>query len=394
MMHVNDIMSLKGLQEIVYVGNEQYKNSAVSYCVGICGKELPQEIKQGDFFVIDMEYEEERIKSFIKKLDDVKCAGVLFLVEKKHEESMITLVKQDSNRKFGYLITRKESNTQRQIMNQLNALLYLQCSLDSKTQAIARNLLYGDHSENMLDWVYLLSLSGIDVFQKYQAAIIEIEAKEEEKTLFYEKVCRELKKYAPELIFAIIEDQLIVILSEKLKEKSAEDVLHEIYIFATEQLAVKCRIAIGSACEGLEKINSSFGEALRTFDMIDIACNEKKVCTYDMLGVYQLIYELKNYDVCEKYFERMFAPLWAYDRENEAELFHTLEIYVMCDCILADAAERLFVHKNTMRNRLSKIEDIMGKSFNNVNDITEIITAFKIRRLTNVLNENKHLGAG
>lgn len=50
MMHVNDIMSLKGLQEIVYVGNEQYKNSAVSYCVGICGKELPQEIKQGDFF--------------------------------------------------------------------------------------------------------------------------------------------------------------------------------------------------------------------------------------------------------------------------------------------------------------------------------------------------------
>lgn len=51
-----------------------------------------------------------------------------------------------------------------------------------------------------------------------------------------------------------------------------------------------------------------------------------------------------------------------YDTENDAQLVNTLKVYLECDCQSAEAAQRLFVHRNTLRYRLRLIEKLTDTS--------------------------------
>ncbi|OOF60362.1 sugar diacid recognition domain-containing protein [Rodentibacter sp. Ppn85] len=59
------------------------------------------------------------------------------------------------------------------------------------------------------------------------------------------------------------------------------------------------------------------------------------------------------------------TPLFA---EENAMLYKTLQQYFLANCDLHLAAEKLFIHPNTLRYRLSKIEQITGLSFNKIDD--------------------------
>ncbi|QPB43271.1 PucR family transcriptional regulator [Rodentibacter haemolyticus] len=57
------------------------------------------------------------------------------------------------------------------------------------------------------------------------------------------------------------------------------------------------------------------------------------------------------------------APLFA---EENISLYKTLQQYFLSNCDLHLAAEKLFIHPNTLRYRLSKIEQLTGLSFNKI----------------------------
>ncbi|OOF42306.1 hypothetical protein BKK49_03090 [Rodentibacter rarus] len=59
------------------------------------------------------------------------------------------------------------------------------------------------------------------------------------------------------------------------------------------------------------------------------------------------------------------TPLFA---EENAMLYKTLQQYFFANCDLHLAAEKLFIHPNTLRYRLTKIEQITGLSFNKIDD--------------------------
>lgn len=391
MLHICDILKMKEAKTAYYIGDERYKKNAFHYCVNIYGYDLPKEVKPGDILLVELAFEEGRFQEMLQNLSGKKCAGVIFFIEEDIEKAGFLIKKYVREAQFGCMIF-SEGNLVRQTVEKIQILNQMSGANKIKTQGIVKRLLFGDNSSNILDWIYLLDISGVDVFEKYQVGIIKIEIEEENTLeLEYEKIRVELSKIYSGLLFTVLEKNLVVVLPEKKDGIKVSDALKKIYVYAVGQLSADCRIAIGGAYAGLENVKNSFGEALRTLDMIDIVCSEEKVCTYDMLGIYQLVYELKNYDVCEKYFKQMFAPLWEYDDCNDTELFFTLEMYVKYEFNLIKTAEMLFIHKNTLRNRLVKIENILGKNLNNVNDITEIVTAFKVRRLTNVLKQNRQM---
>jgi predicted transcriptional regulatory protein len=50
-------------------------------------------------------------------------------------------------------------------------------------------------------------------------------------------------------------------------------------------------------------------------------------------------------------------------------------------------AEELYIHENTLRYRLHQIEDVMDCDLKNVNTITDIVTALKVRRMLQILDK-------
>lgn len=64
----------------------------------------------------------------------------------------------------------------------------------------------------------------------------------------------------------------------------------------------------------------------------------------------------------------LFKTLQPLYQPNQQILQKTLKQYFLSNCDLALTSEKLFVHPNTLRYRLNKIEQLTGLSFNNITD--------------------------
>ncbi len=70
--------------------------------------------------------------------------------------------------------------------------------------------------------------------------------------------------------------------------------------------------------------------------------------------------------------ERILGPLLAYDREHEAELVRTLQVYLETDRSPTVTAERLYLHKQTVSYRITRIQQLTQRSLRSSRDISEL----------------------
>lgn len=76
-----------------------------------------------------------------------------------------------------------------------------------------------------------------------------------------------------------------------------------------------------------------------------------------------------------------------YSGITEQLLFATLECYFKNNCDKLKTAEELYIHEDTLRYRLHQIGDVMDCDLKNVNTITDIVTALKVRRMLQILDK-------
>lgn len=59
-------------------------------------------------------------------------------------------------------------------------------------------------------------------------------------------------------------------------------------------------------------------------------------------------------------FRELVEPLITHDRERRSDLVRTLRIYFAAGANASEAADRLFLHRNSMLYRLARIEKLTG----------------------------------
>ena len=64
-------------------------------------------------------------------------------------------------------------------------------------------------------------------------------------------------------------------------------------------------------------------------------------------------------------FRRLVEPLVRYDRERGSDLVRTLRVYFACGANASEAADRLFLHRNSMLYRIARIEKLTGADLKN-----------------------------
>jgi len=70
-----------------------------------------------------------------------------------------------------------------------------------------------------------------------------------------------------------------------------------------------------------------------------------------------------------------------FDRDSNLELEETLLTYFACSGDLNSAAQRLFLHPNTLRYRLKKAAEILGLDISRLENQLNLYVALKIGRL-------------
>ena len=77
--------------------------------------------------------------------------------------------------------------------------------------------------------------------------------------------------------------------------------------------------------------------------------------------------------------ERLLGPLLAYDDRHRAELLPTLREFLACSGSWNACAAKMYVHVNTVRYRIRRIEELTGRDLSRLDDQVDFFLALRVR---------------
>lgn len=139
------------------------------------------------------------------------------------------------------------------------------------------------------------------------------------------------------------------------------------------------RCGIGTLAGSMEDWRSSMQRAGQALDLAR-RLGERAPLYYADLSVYRLLLQLEHSPELIAFQEETIGPLLAH--ESSSELIQTLEAYFESNGNLSQAAEALFIHRNTLIYRLERLTRIMHLDLNEQENRLAIQLALRIHRMT------------
>jgi PucR C-terminal helix-turn-helix domain/GGDEF-like domain/GAF domain len=102
--------------------------------------------------------------------------------------------------------------------------------------------------------------------------------------------------------------------------------------------------------------------------------------SYQQLGAYRYLVHLELDETPNDRYGQAVEELIEYDQRRHAQLVETLECFLGARCSVAASARSLFIHPNTVRQRLDRIERITGLDLRE-EDLLSLELALKVARL-------------
>ena len=132
------------------------------------------------------------------------------------------------------------------------------------------------------------------------------------------------------------------------------------------------QIGIGRFYHGLAGIHKGYEEASQAIQLGKARSAQSPV-HFEDLGIYRLLTSVQDLEELRSLQSETIGRLADYDSINESDLVNTLKQYFECNGSVSDTAKKLFVHVNTIKYRLQKIEQITGC---NVQDVEQQFLLF------------------
>ena len=142
-------------------------------------------------------------------------------------------------------------------------------------------------------------------------------------------------------------------------DKLARQLLEEML----QNLRAACkniRVTVGMSTRhtGVEQVAHAVQEAQEALTINARLSTGTDLACLDDLGIYRILCELKSTQIMQEFFERTLHNIL--ETDNAEELLRTLERYYANECNLRKTADELFLHKNSVKYRLSRIEQLLG----------------------------------
>ncbi|RNB81211.1 PucR family transcriptional regulator [Brevibacillus fluminis] len=103
---------------------------------------------------------------------------------------------------------------------------------------------------------------------------------------------------------------------------------------------------------------------------------------YDKLGLVRLLTLFSGHKELEKFHNDILGPIFEYDKKtNQSNLFETIMSYIENGRDYKKTASALFLHENTIRYRVGKVQELLESISTNVDILEDISIAIKIYKL-------------
>ena len=146
--------------------------------------------------------------------------------------------------------------------------------------------------------------------------------------------------------------------------------------------SIQSTCILGPAYTEPSKYGQSYQEAKSLIPKKDQLPNpsHKKVLSVSTMGIYKYMFHGDNQREILDYCNNKLERLENYDNANGSFLEETLLTYYMNGFNTVRTAEALFIHRNTLLNRIEKIEELLDIEINDYMEYLDLINCILVKR--------------
>ncbi len=187
-----------------------------------------------------------------------------------------------------------------------------------------------------------------------------------------------LQGYGLQTLFKLFSGQFVMLITNPFTSRvDISEALNKISLYIQNKYSLTLSIGIGNYYKNYNEFKNSYKEAQEALFIIQSVWKKEKTLHYKDLGVYRLLLPLfQQPDIMEEYHKQVLGEL----AKNE-ELMETLQVYLENIQKINDVADKLFIHRHTLKYRLKKIEEITNKRLLHFQERIELELALIIYRM-------------
>jgi hypothetical protein len=157
-------------------------------------------------------------------------------------------------------------------------------------------------------------------------------------------------------------------------------------VLESDRSRIRLTVGISAPAEGVAALSGALNEAqsarrLATIRAAAAPAPVPAVCvvTSDEVASHELLLASVPGSVLRSFRDRLLGPLLAYDERHRAELLPTLREFLACSGSWNACAARMYVHVNTVRYRIRRVEELTGRDLSCLDDQVDFFLALRIR---------------
>ena len=200
-----------------------------------------------------------------------------------------------------------------------------------------------------------------------RVAIIQLDVKTE--VVILRHLVR-IQMIHPKLIIARWNINQIVLLIPKVSRGQLQDALQLIHQKLDKLTSSRIKIGVGNS-HPFHFLSKSYEEANKS---LEVSTNERPIVFEEDLKMELLLIESTK-NTQEEYISRVLGPII-----YEPELLMNLDVWMSNNQSLKEVAEQLHIHKNTLKYRIKKIEQLLNVNLHSTRDQTAIYIALQLHR--------------
>ncbi|MFS2127625.1 PucR family transcriptional regulator [Pseudomonas sp. Pseusp97] len=224
-----------------------------------------------------------------------------------------------------------------------------------------------------------LRLSGVDTLFQQQ----EPEEAERALQLTRQRLLDHLENWQqerPERLPVVIQGDLFVLLLADAERAE----LHALVAELQQELApLRAYLGLSARAESCAEFPRALLEARQALDVAEGMQAPAGFCDYRELGVLRLLRAIPDRAVVEQFMKDTLGPLHDAGRKQPQLLIETLDALVQEGGNALRAAQRLGIHRNTLNQRIARIEALSGQSLDDAQFRLNTSVALLIWRMSN-----------
>ena len=131
----------------------------------------------------------------------------------------------------------------------------------------------------------------------------------------------------------------------------------------------------GSVAGGVSRLVTEARQASRLAELLG---GGVRMVDSTQFGSWELLLAMVPGEARRAFRAALLEPVLAYDRDRGTELAATLEVFLACSGSWSKAAEAMFIHVNSLRYRIRRIEELTGRDPRSLADQAALLFALRM----------------